>query len=184
MPNLSKLNTILGIPEYSKDAKISVVTKTINAEVVPSALKFENANGDFKNEYRFMSADLVNDQLKPLRFKGVQWHVTFSPLAQNILRLKYMASANSEEATFIAKTEGNALKFYFGDHSSHAGDFIFADNVAGTIKNDCHFPVNVVSSILALPGDKVFQISDEGAAQIVVDSGLAIYTYILPAHQK
>jgi len=39
-------------------------------------------------------------------------------------------------------------------------------------------------SILNLAGDKVFRISDEGAAQITVNSGLATYNFILPAQSK
>jgi hypothetical protein len=35
-----------------------------------------------------------------------------------------------------------------------------------------------------LPGDKTVKISDQGATEITVDSGLATYTYILPAHAK
>jgi hypothetical protein len=35
-----------------------------------------------------------------------------------------------------------------------------------------------------LPGDKTVKISDQGAAEITVDSGLAVYSYILPAMSK
>jgi hypothetical protein len=35
-----------------------------------------------------------------------------------------------------------------------------------------------------LTGDKVVKISDDGAAMITVDSGLATYNYILPAQSK
>jgi hypothetical protein len=35
-----------------------------------------------------------------------------------------------------------------------------------------------------LSGDKKIKISDDGAAEITVDSGLAVYRYILPAHTK
>jgi hypothetical protein len=35
-----------------------------------------------------------------------------------------------------------------------------------------------------LQGDKVIKISDDGAAMITVDSGLAVYNYILPAQSK
>ena len=184
MPNLTKLNVILNIPEYQADSKITIETKTSNDETVPTGLHFENKTGDFKNDYRFMGANLVNEQLKVLKFKGVKWDVQFSPTVQNIQRLKFMAAANSEETTFIAKTEGGNLKFYFGDHSSHAGNFVFAEGVQGTITKGYSWPISVVQSILALPGDKMFYISDAGAAQITVDSGLAVYTYILPAHQK
>jgi hypothetical protein len=37
---------------------------------------------------------------------------------------------------------------------------------------------------LDLAGDKIMRISDEGAAQIIVNSGLAVYTYTLPAQTK
>ena len=186
MPNLTKLNVILGIPEYAADAKITVTSKTAGDPpvTVPVGLHFENKTGDFKNDYRFMSSELINEQLKQVKFKGVKWNVEFEPSVQNIQRLKFMASANSEETTFIAKTDKGALKFFFGDHSSHAGDFVFADGVAGTIAKGFHWPINVVISILNLPGDKTFRFSDEGAAQITVDSGLAVYNYTMPAQQK
>jgi hypothetical protein len=35
-----------------------------------------------------------------------------------------------------------------------------------------------------LTGDKRIQISDEGATKITVDSGIAVYEYILPAQSK
>jgi hypothetical protein len=46
------------------------------------------------------------------------------------------------------------------------------------------WPVTVVSNILGLPGDKMFRISDQGAAEIVVNSGMATYRYLLPAQSK
>ncbi len=69
MPNLSKLNTILGIPEYKEDARLSITKK----DDAPTGIHFENSIGDFKNDYRFMSAEIVNDQLKTVKFKGVKW---------------------------------------------------------------------------------------------------------------
>jgi hypothetical protein len=41
-----------------------------------------------------------------------------------------------------------------------------------------------VIGILDLTGDKVMRISDDGAAQITVNSGIAEYNYILPALSK
>jgi hypothetical protein len=38
--------------------------------------------------------------------------------------------------------------------------------------------------ILALSGNKIMRISDDGAMQITVDSGIALYTYTLPAQSK
>jgi len=180
MPNLSKLNTILGIPEYKEDARLSITKK----DDAPTGIHFENSIGDFKNDYRFMSAEIVNDQLKTVKFKGVKWGVEIEPSIAAIQRLKFQAQANSGETTFIAKTENNNLMFYFGDHSSHVGNFVFAHDVAGSLTKAWSWPLSAVISILSLSGDKMIRFSDEGAAQITVDSGLAIYNYILPAQTK
>jgi hypothetical protein len=184
MPNLGKLNTILNIPEYKEDATVNIITNTKDNVTVPAGIHFENKDGDFKNDYRFMSAEVVNDKLKTVKFRGVNWGVEITPSVAAIQRLKFQASANSEETSFIAKVENGNLVFYFGDHSSHAGNFVFAHNVAGSLSKQWHWPVSVVINILGLPGDKVIRFSDDGAAQITVDSGLALYNYILPAQQK
>jgi hypothetical protein len=181
MPNLGKLNTILGIPEYKEDAKLSITKKDDGS---PNGVHFENKAGDFKNDYRFMSAEIVNDKLKTVKFKGVTWGVEIEPSVASIQRLKFQAQANSEETTFIAKVENGNLVFYFGDHSSHAGNFVFANDVAGSLNKAWAWPVSAVISILSLAGDKMIRFSDQGAAQITVDSGLAVYNYILPAQQK
>jgi hypothetical protein len=180
MPNLGKLNTILNIPEYRDDARLSITKK----DEAPTGIHFENSASDFKNDYRFMSAEIVNDQLKTVKFKGVKWGVEIEPSVAAIQRLKFQAQANSGETTFIAKTENNNLMFYFGDHSSHAGNFVFAHDVAGSLTKAWSWPLAAVISILSLSGDKMIRFSDEGAAQITVDSGLAIYNYILPAQTK
>lgn len=184
MPNLNKLSIILNIPEYKIDSKISLITEQRNGETVPSGLHFENAAGDFKNDYRFMSMEAVNEKLKSVKFKGVPWHVTFEPTLAGIQRFKFQANANSEENTFIAKTEKNDLKFYFGDHSTHAGNFVFQADVGGTLSKAWSWPVVTFISILNLAGDKTVQISDDGAAMITVDSGMIKYEYIILAQTK
>jgi hypothetical protein len=151
---------------------------------VPVGIHFENKAGDFKNDYRFMTSEVINDKLKTVKMRAVKWDVEFTPTVASITRLKYQASANSEETTFVAKTENNQLKFFFGDHSSHAGNFVFQDGVTGTLSKSWSWPIGAVIGILGLPGDKVMQISSEGVLQITVDSGIATYTYKLPAHQK
>ena len=186
MPNLAKLKTILGIEEYRENAKITTNTQTNSAgETVACGIHFENAAGDFKNDYRYMDANVINDKLKTVKFKGVKWGVDFAPTAANVQRLRFMASANSDDTTFTAKTDNGNLVFFFGDPSSHAGNFVFHSGVAGSFsKTAWHWPVNVVMAILALPGDKTFKMSDEGASKITVDSGLIEYDYIIPAQTK
>ena len=181
MPNLGKLSILLNIQEYKEDAKLSITRKDTGA---PDGINFENATGDFKNNYRFMASEIVNEKLKTVKFKGVNWHIDFEPTQAAIQRLKMQASANAEEVTFQAKTENGDLKFFFGDHSTHAGNFVFQPSVTGTLKRAWAWPIKTVISILDLTGDKTFKISDDGAAMITVNSGLATYNYILPAQSK
>ena len=184
MPNLGKLSIILGIQEYKENAKIGLTTQDRNGETVPVGLHFENAAGDFKNDYRFMSQEIVSDKLKTVKMRSVNWNVEFDPTVASIQRLKFMASANSEELNFTAKTEGTDLKFFFGDHSSHAGNFVFQAGITGALTKSWSWPVAAVISILNLSGDKTFRISDEGVAQITVNTGIATYNYLLPAQSK
>lgn len=184
MPNLGTLNTLLNIPEYKDAAKITVNHQDKDGTSIPVGLHFQNKANDFKNDYRFMAAEIINEKLKTIKFKGVKWNVEFAPSVAAIQRLKFMASANSAETVFVAKTDGTDLKFYFGDHSSHAGNFVFQADVSGSLSKGWAWPIAAVISILSLPGDKTVRISDEGAAQITVDSGLAVYDYIIPAQSK
>jgi len=181
MPNLGKLKTILDIPEYKEDATIDITQKNTGE---PDGISFKNKSGDFKNDYRLMTANVVTDKLKTVKFKGVKWGVEIEPTVAAIQRMRFMAQANAEETTFIAKVENGNLVFYFGDHSSHAGNFVFAHDVAGSLTKAWNWPVGAVISILSLPGDKMIRFSDEGATQVTVDSGLAVYNYILPAQTK
>jgi hypothetical protein len=181
MPNLSKLKILLNLQEYKEDAKLGI-TKGNTGE--PDGINFENKAGDFKNNYRFMSSGIVNEKLKAVKFKGVNWHIEFEPTVAAVQRLKMQAQANAEEVNFQAKTENGDLKFFFGDHSTHAGNFVFHPGVNGQLKRAWSWPIKTFISILDLTGDKVVKISDDGAAQITVDSGLVKYTYILPAQSK
>jgi hypothetical protein len=184
MPNLQRLNTIINIPEYKENAKIELETSNRNGVDVPDGISFENANGDFKNDYRFMATEVINEKLKSVKFKGVNWNVTFEPTIANIQRFKFQANAHSEETVFIAKTDGTDLKFYFGDHSTHAGNFVFQSGVTGVIKEGWNWPITQFLNILNLSGDKTVRFSDDGAAQITVNSGLIVYEFILPAQSK
>ena len=184
MPNLDKLGVILRIPEYAENANISINTQERNGEQVPVGIAFSNASGDFKNDYRFMASEIINEKLKTVKMRAVNWGIEFEPSVASIQRFKFMISANSEETTFIAKTDDGHLKFFFGDHSTHAGNFTFQHDITGTLKHGWHWPVQQVISILGLPGDAKMRFSDEGASMISIDSGLAEYDYILPAQQK
>jgi hypothetical protein len=181
MPNLNKLKVLLNLQEYKENAELTLTAKDSG---VPDGVNFKNATGDFKNSYRFMASEIVSEKAKSVKFKGVNWNIEFEPTVSAIQRLKMQAQANAEEVVFQAKTENGDLKFFFGDHSTHAGNFVFHPGVEGTLKRAWSWPIKTVISILDLTGDKVFKISDDGAAMITVDSGLATYNYILPAQSK
>ena len=184
MPNLNKLDIHLKCPEYKDGASIDVVRQDRNGVQIPTGIHFENATGDFKNDYRFMNAEIINEKLKTVKFKGASWDVEVSPTMASVQRFKMQATANAEETVFTVITDGDTLKFKFGDASTHAGEFIFATGIVGSLKNEWAWPVQQTLAILSLGGDKVMKFSDQGAMQIEVNSGLATYEYILPAQSK
>ena len=184
MPNLNKLKILLNLAEYRENAVICVQHQNRNGTDTPVGLNFVNAANDFKNDYRFMTSEIVGDKLKTYKFKGANWQLEFEPLNHSIQRLKMQSQANAEEITFQARTDNGDLKFVFGDHSTHAGEFVFHPQVGGILKRSWRWPKAQFISILDLTGDKIIRISDDGAAMITVNSGLAEYNYILPAQSK
>lgn len=184
MPNLNKLDIHLKCPEYKEKAKITVTVASRNGEDIPTGLHFENEAGDFENDYRFMSTEIINEKLKSVKFKGATWNIEFEPTVTSIQKLKFQANAHSEEPVFQVKTDNGNLVFSFGDASTHAGEFVFQAGVTGKLKQAWAWPVVQVMSILNLAGDKTIKIADAGAMMITVDSGLAEYDYILPAQSK
>jgi hypothetical protein len=184
MPNLDKLNLHLKNPEYKENANIDVVKAERNGTTVPTGLHFVNQLGDFQNDYRFMSSEIISEKLKSVKFKGASWEVEFKPSLAAIQRLKLQSAAHSEETVFQVRTEDNNLVFFFGDASTHAGSFVFQHDVGGKLKHTWAWPVSQVQSVLGLDGEITMKIADAGAMQITVDSGLVEYNYILPAQSK
>jgi hypothetical protein len=183
MPQLQKLKYLLDGSEYKEDAKISITSGERNGETIPVGIHFENKDGDFKNDYRFMNQEVINEKMKTVKFRGVKWDVELSPSVASVARFNFQAGAHNEHPTFLAKTDGGNLKFIFGDASTHAGEFVFAQNVAGTLNKGWAWPVMPILSILKIAdvNNTTMSFSNEGAIQITLDSGLATYKYIIPA---
>ena len=131
-----------------------------------------------------MNKAIIEEKLKTVKFKGASWNVSFSPSVASIARMKLMSAAHSEDPTFNVKTVDGNLVFSFGDASTHAGEFVFQHGVEGSLQHTWSWPVAAVQAILGLDGDKTMSISDQGAMQISVNSGLVNYNYILPAQSK
>jgi len=183
MPQLEKLRYLVEGKEYQDNAKIEVVTAQRNGETIPVGLHFENKDGDFKNDYRFMNQDIINEKLKTVKFRGVKWDVEVEPTVAAVQRFQFQAGANTEHTTFLAKTDGDKLVFTFGDQSTHGGEFVFATGVTGKITKAWTWPVTPVLGILKIAdaNNTKMSFSNEGAMQIELDSGLAVYKYIIPA---
>ena len=181
MPNLGKLKTILGFDDYDEHAKINMIR---NKDDVPTAIHFETKAGDFVNDYRLMAKAVVEEKVKNVTFKGAKWDVEFEPTVAGVMRLKKQAQANSQENNFTTKTDKGDLKIYFGDPSTHSGNFVFQPGVSGSLSRAWQWPVKVFLAIMDLPGEMTVRISDQGATEITVDSGLATYRYLLPAQAK
>jgi len=149
MPQLQKLKYLLDGSEYKDNAKISITTADRNGETLPVGLHFENKDGDFKNDYRFMSTEIINEKMKTVKFRGVKWDVEVEPTVNAVQR----------------------------------GEFIFAQNVAGKLDRGWTWPVAQILSILKIAdvNNTKMSLSNEGAIQITLDSGLATYKYIIPA---
>jgi hypothetical protein len=183
MPGLAKLKILLNLEEYKENSKLSISHRADNGS--PEMINFENANGDFYNSYRLMASNVVEDKLPRGKFLGAKWVFEFTPSVASIMRLKMQAQANSGDSNFQIKTEDGHLKFFFGDHATTTGNFIFQNDI-GSVKlnHTWAFPVSVFESILSISGDKTMHISDDGVAKITVDSGLAKYEYIILAQTK
>ena len=183
MPQLNKLKYLLDGAEYKEDAKITITSAERNGETLPVGIHFENKDGDFKNDYRFMNQEIINEKMKTVKFRGVSWDVEVEPSVASVQRFNFQAGANNEHPTFLAKTDGGNLKFVFGDASTHGGEFVFAQNVAGKLDRGWTWPVAPILSILKIAdvNNTKMSLSNEGAIQVTLDSGLATYKYIIPA---
>lgn len=187
MPNLDKLKILLNLQEYRENSVINVIRqdRTGSGITEPVGLNFVNATGDFRNDYRFMTAAVVAEKLRTARAKkSPAWVIEFEPTVAGLQRLKMQAQAHGDEPLFQVHTDQGALKISFGDHSTHAGEFVFHSGITGDLRQRWSWASKTIIPILDLAGDKILRISDEGVAEITVDSGLAVYRYSLLAQTK
>jgi hypothetical protein len=186
LPQLNKLKFLLECPEYKdENAKLTVTKRPQGQDEVVDGIHFENAGGDFKNDYKFMGAAIINDKLKDIKFNEPNWALDITPSVQGVQRFQYQASANPEHLVFQAKTNAGQLTFTFGDPSAqHGGEFVFSNNLTGKLTKSYNYPVTPILAVLKMAdvNNTKLKISDErGAIMIELDSGIARYKYIIPA---
>lgn len=184
LSRMGVLNGYLQYPGFDADnATVKVVTQERNGTDVPVEVEFTSADGTDAH-YRFMLADVINQQLKEIKFKGADFNVNFVPTQKNLKDLTYFNSVlGSYEANFSPKTNGTELYFHIGDGVSDRTKITVNNAIEGTITKDWRWPLDIVLKILRLgeSGNCVMSFNDQGLCQIVVDSGLGVYTYLLPA---
>ena len=184
---LSRMQVLDGYLKYpgfdgdGSDTKIN--TQERNGETVPVEVEFTSADGNDAH-YRFMLADVINQQLKDIKFKGAEFDVNIEPSQKMMKDLTYFNTVLAAyEANFSPKTEDGALYFHVGDGGSDRTKILIDNNVEGEINTDWKWPLDVVLKILRL-GDNsslVMSFNNQGLLQLKVDSGMGVYTYLLPA---
>lgn len=179
--NISKLSALLNLEPYQENGVLELHHKE---DGTPTNIHFENSEGTFKNDHRFMSTADITEKLKSTKLKKIpEYVIEIEPPLMSITMLGYQAGISDEEV-FTVKTEDKNLKFFFGDHSTHAGEFVFASDVVGKMSGKWMWFVGRVLPILKLGGEQTMYFSDEGMLKITVDSGLALYEYMLPGTQR
>lgn len=182
IPNLAKVKGICGM--FEPNDKDFTITAVRNKDDILTDIHFGHPSIKLNYYHRLMAKTIVEEKIRNVTFKGATWNVEFEPSVEGIMWMKKLSALHSEETTFITKTEKGDLKICFGDPSSHRGDFVFQSGVSGTLSRAWQWPVKVFIGIMDLTGDKIIRISDQGAAEITVDSKLAVYRYRLPAQAK
>lgn len=181
LSNLDQLNAMLNCPEYNEDSVISLIK---NSSGVTETIHFENKDNTYTNNFRLMNPQLISALIPDKPFKGTTWSVKFSPSASSITKFKYQAQTHNDSLQCSFFTENKSLYVEFGDATvGHLGKFVFQPGVNETLLK-LSFPVARISSILSLAGDKVMHFSNEGIMEILLDSGLALYSFKIPALSK
>jgi len=183
MGSLGLLSSLTKLSCYrDAGASIKVERTDRSGDTVPTTLIFTGNDGS-KDQYRFMSKKVVDETMKVATFRGVTYQVEITPAQQRVAQLEETASIYSRvDPAFAVKTEGDSLVFEVGSTEGGViGRRVFADNITGQLSTTWRWPLSQFLSILKLGGTQVVRFSDQGACEIEVDSGIGVYTYIMPA---
>lgn len=183
MGNLAMLSSLTRLSNYQEnDVTITIERKEENGEEIPVILVFKDSYGN-SDQYRFMSKKVVEEAIKTATFRGAIWNVQFEPELHRINQLNEEANIYANiDPTFSVKTENGNLIFEVGSNEGGViGRRVFAENIEGVLSTIWRWPFATFLNILKLGGTTIIRFSDQGACQIDIDSGLGIYSYIMPA---
>lgn len=182
---LSRMGVLDGYLKMFDGDNDTVVTQTQerNGVKVPTEVEFTREDGTVAN-YRFMLADVINQQLKEIKFKGAEFDINIVPTQKNLKDLSgFNGILGAFESTFSPRTEDGKLYFYIGDGGGDRAKILVNADPGGDMTHEFKWPLDTVLKILQL-GDNsniVMSFNPKGLLQIKIDSGLAEYTYLLPA---
>lgn len=184
LSRMSVLDGYLKFPGFDDEAAtVKVETQERNGATVPTEVSFVAADGTDAT-YRFMLADVVNQQLKNIAFKGADWDISIVPTQKNLKDLAYFNGVLGQfESTFSPRTADGKLYFHIGDGGGDRTKILVNDAPDGEITHEFRWPLDIVLKILRLSesSNVVMSFNSKGLMQIVVHSGLAEYTYLLPS---
>jgi len=183
--NLGFLAGVTSLANYKEDdATVEVVARERNGVSTPDHLLFKDKDNN-TDQYRFMSKEIIEQNLQTVKFKGTEWDVTFEPTKAKVAELQAIAGIyGGIEPNFTVKTDnGNLIVTVGAADGSFTGKRTFAHNVDGELNEGYAWPLGQVLAILKLgmSANCVMQISKRGALQISIDTGIGKYDYILPA---
>lgn len=184
MGNLAFLSGLSNL--YNRDGStVSVVKTQRGGTEFPDNLVFQDVDGN-TDRYRLMSKEIVDNELQTVKFKGAKWNISFEPTKAKVQDLAQAAGIYSSiEPTFTVKVENGNVVCVLGSDAggSHFGKRVFANNVAGTIRDGIGFPLTQFLNILKLgmSGQCTVNFSEQGACMISIDSGIGLYNYVLPS---
>jgi hypothetical protein len=156
---LSRMGVLQGYLQYpgfdDEYATVKVVTQDRNGDEVPVEVSFVSKEGNDAN-YRFMLADVINQQLKSIKFKGAEFDVNIVPTKKNLSDLSYFNSVlGTYEANFSPKTDGTELYFHIGDGVSDRTKILISNDIDGAITKDWRWPLDIVLRILRLSDSRL-----------------------------
>lgn len=86
LSRMSVLDGYLKFPGFDEESStIEIETQSRNEEEVPVEVAFKSTEGT-NAHYRFMLADVINQQLKDIKFKGAEFDVNILPSQKNLDR--------------------------------------------------------------------------------------------------
>jgi hypothetical protein len=126
--------------------------QTRNGTDVPSEIAFDSGHGHQSN-YRFMSKEIVDQQIQIPVFKGATYDLEYEPTQKNLQDLTYFSGIlSSYESSFSTVCKDNKLYFSIGSNSSDRALVPIADKVTCKISSNWKWPLSSILAILKLSG--------------------------------